>query len=64
MFNNRRVVIITKDSQRKATFQYVIDRYNLTQEKIDQLIDSGDSVSFNGIEMWFDIPASYDDEWN
>lgn len=63
LFNNRRVILMTEKSQRRVTYQYVIDRYNLTQEKIDSLVESGNSIKVNGIEMWFDEPASNEDEW-
>lgn len=54
---------MTEKSQRRVTYQYVIDRYNLTQEKIDELVESGASIKVKGIEMWFDEPASNEDEW-
>ncbi len=63
LFNNRRVILMTEKSQRRVTYQYVIDRYNLTQEKIDELVESGASIKVKGIEMWFDEPASNEDEW-
>ncbi len=54
---------MTESSQRRVTYQYVIDRYKLSQEKIDSLVESGNSIKVDGIEMWFDEPASNEDEW-